>query len=180
MNTQFYRECRISGTVDFIFGDATAVFQKCTIVARKPIKGQKNTITAHKRKEAGEATGYVFQFCDVVAADELARADFPVETYLGRPWDVCARVVFMDCHLQGLVDPKGWLQWQGSKTDVVDMFYAEYHNSGAGADVSARVKWPAFHAITDASQAANFTVHNFISGDKWLPATGVDFTPGLH
>ncbi|CAM0878314.1 unnamed protein product [Alopecurus aequalis] len=177
-NTQFYRECRISGTVDFIFGDAAAVFQKCTIVARKPIKDQEITITAHGRDNAVEATGFVFQFCTVVADDELARADFQVKTYLGRPWRVYARVVFMECDLQGLVDPKGWLQWQ-DRTDVDDMYYREYRNSGTSADVSGRVKWRGFHVIQDACEAANFTVHNFIQGDQWLPATGVHFTPGL-
>ncbi|KAG9150089.1 hypothetical protein Leryth_026593 [Lithospermum erythrorhizon] len=42
---QFYRECDIYGTVDFIFGNAAAVFQNCNIYARKPMPNQKNTIT---------------------------------------------------------------------------------------------------------------------------------------
>ncbi|KAK7355917.1 hypothetical protein VNO80_15181 [Phaseolus coccineus] len=46
---QFYRECRISGTVDFIFGDATAIFQNCIIEVRKGLPNQKNTITAQGR-----------------------------------------------------------------------------------------------------------------------------------
>lgn len=178
-NRQFYRDCRISGTVDFIFGDAAAVFQKCTIVARRPMKGQQNTITAHSRDSAVEDTGFVFQFCPVVADDELVRADFPVKTYLGRPWLEYARVVFMECDLQDLVDPQGWLQWE-KRTDIVHMYFGEYKNTGTGAAVSGRVNWPGFHVIGDDSQAANFTVHNFIKGDQWLPATGVDFTPGLH
>jgi pectinesterase len=160
-NTQYYNGCRISGTVDFVFGDAAAVFQNCTLVARKPIQHQQNTITAHKRAKADEATGFVFQSCHVVADEELLHAGFPVETYLGRPWDAFARVVFMKCDLQGLVDPKGWLQWP-QKTDIVDMYFGEYSNTGAGAGVSGRVNWPGFHVITDASEAKNFTVENFI------------------
>ncbi|MGF2531687.1 pectinesterase family protein, partial [Ralstonia pseudosolanacearum] len=42
---QFYRECDIYGTVDFIFGNAAVVIQKCNIYARKPMAQQKNTIT---------------------------------------------------------------------------------------------------------------------------------------
>jgi pectinesterase len=38
-NRQFYRECRISGTVDFIFGDALVVFQKCEILSRQALPG---------------------------------------------------------------------------------------------------------------------------------------------
>jgi pectinesterase len=88
-------------------------------------------------------------------------------------------VVFTKCDLQGLlVDPKGWagcMQWP-QKADIVDMYFG-----GDGAGVSGRVnsRSPGFHVITDVAEANNFTVKNFIKGDQWLPALGVDFTPGL-
>ncbi|KAF7085275.1 hypothetical protein CFC21_088725 [Triticum aestivum] len=175
---QFYRECRISGTVDFVFGDAAAIFQKCSIIARKPLKGQANVLTAQGRERADGPTGFAFLFCEVlVANDELLHADFAVETFLGRPWQPYSRVVFLKCSLQGFINPKWWLQWEGH-TDVDKMFYGEYSNSGPGADVTGRVNWPGFHLLQDA-EAANFSVEKFIQGDVWLPATGVEFTPGL-
>ncbi|KAL2491979.1 putative pectinesterase/pectinesterase inhibitor 13 [Abeliophyllum distichum] len=42
---QFYRSCYITGTVDFIFGDAAAIFQNCMIYVRKPMDNQQNIVT---------------------------------------------------------------------------------------------------------------------------------------
>ncbi|TXG61748.1 hypothetical protein EZV62_013111 [Acer yangbiense] len=39
---QFYINCYIAGTVDFIFGNVAAVFQNCNIHARRPNPGQRN------------------------------------------------------------------------------------------------------------------------------------------
>jgi pectinesterase len=77
-----------------------------TLVARKPIKGKQNTINAHGWEHATKTTGFMFQFCNVVARDDLVHANFPVETYLGRLRKVQAHVVFMECDLQSLVDPR--------------------------------------------------------------------------
>jgi pectinesterase len=90
-----------------------------TLVARKPIKGKQNTINAHGWEHATKTTGFMFQFCNVVARDDLVHANFPVETYLGRLRKVQAHVVFMECDLQSLVDPKGWLQWPDKTTPSI-------------------------------------------------------------
>lgn len=57
--------------------------------------------------------------------------------------------------------------------------YGEYKNDGPGTVVTGRVDWHGFHVIRDASEASAFTVDNFIQGNRWLPSTGVEFTPGL-
>lgn len=178
---QFYRECHISGTVDFIFGNAAAVFQKCTILARLPLPKQKNTITAQGRKKADDATGFSFQFCTVAADDDLSHgAGATVETYLGRPWEAYSRVVFMKCSISDVVHPKGWLPWEDKPNSTLDpLYYGEYSNNGLGANVGGRVNWGGFHVIRDASEAGKFTVESFIQGNEWLPGTGVDYTPGL-
>lgn len=86
-NRQFYRDCKISGTVDFIFGDATAVFQNCQILARQASPKQINTITAHGRKYPDESTGFSIQFCNISADSDLLAAA-AVNTYLDSyvPW----------------------------------------------------------------------------------------------
>uniref|UniRef100_I1QQX9 Pectinesterase n=1 Tax=Oryza glaberrima TaxID=4538 RepID=I1QQX9_ORYGL len=66
---------------------------------------------------------------------------------------------------------------KSNRTDVSNVYYGEYENTGDGADVSGRVKWTSFHVIQDASEAAKYTVENFIQGDKWIPGTGVYFEP---
>jgi pectinesterase len=56
---QFYRECEIHGTVDFIFGNAAAVFQSCNLFARKPMANQKIAFTAQGRSDPNQNTGIV-------------------------------------------------------------------------------------------------------------------------
>ncbi|XP_042503682.1 pectinesterase/pectinesterase inhibitor PPE8B-like [Macadamia integrifolia] len=178
-NLQFYRDCRITGTVDFIFGDGTVVFQNCEIIARKGRPKQKNTITAHGRKELNETTGFSFQFCNISADLDLIASNYSNPTYLGRPWRRYSRTVFMQSYMSSVVSPKGWLEWEGQEDFNKTLFYAEYKNYGLGANLSLRVKWPGFHAINDDAQADIFTVSKFIHGNSWLPSTGVNYTGGL-
>ncbi|CDY22044.1 BnaA09g00730D [Brassica napus] len=56
---QFYRECDIYGTVDFICGNAAAVFQNCSLFARKPNPGQKIVYTAQSRTCPNQSTEYM-------------------------------------------------------------------------------------------------------------------------
>lgn len=83
---QFFRECEIFGTVDFIFGDASVIFQHCMIYVRKPLDSQKNTITAQKRESPGLKTGIIIQNCTITTAPGLAQQLSKFQTFLGRPW----------------------------------------------------------------------------------------------
>ncbi|ONK70970.1 uncharacterized protein A4U43_C04F3380 [Asparagus officinalis] len=80
---QFYRECNISDTVDFIFGDASDVFQNCMIYAKLPMQEQDNTITAHGRNKESEATGFSMQNCSILSWHDLVASNGSVKTYLG-------------------------------------------------------------------------------------------------
>lgn len=175
---QFYRECNISGTVDFIFGDAAAIFQNCQILVKKGLPNQKNTITAQGRKDPNEPTGFSIQFCNISADYDLLPSVNSTWTYLGRPWKPYSRTIFMQSYISDVVRPKGWLEWNGNFA-LDTLYYAEYMNYGYGAELSQRVKWPGYHIMNDSSQANNFTVTEFIKGNLWLPTTGVTFTAGL-
>lgn len=175
---QFFRECKISGTVDFIFGDAAAVFQNCQLLAKKGLPNQKNTITAQGRKDPNEPTGFSFQFCNVSADSDLLPFVNSTQTYLGRPWKAYSRTVFMESFMSDVLRPEGWLEWNGDFA-LDTLFYAEYMNNGPGAAVSKRVKWAGYQALNDSRQATNFTVAQFIEGNLWLPSTGVTYTAGL-
>ncbi|CAK8532130.1 unnamed protein product [Lathyrus sativus] len=175
---QFYRECKISGTVDFIFGDATTVFQNCQILVKKGLPNQKNTITAQGRKDPNEPTGFSIQFCNITADSDLLPLVNSTWTYLGRPWKEYSRTVFMQSHISNVLRPEGWLEWNGDFA-LDTLYYAEYMNYGLGAGLNKRVKWPGYHIINDSSHANNFTVTQFLEGNLWLPTTGVSFTAGL-
>ncbi|XVE89614.1 hypothetical protein DITRI_Ditri20bG0010000 [Diplodiscus trichospermus] len=166
---QFYRECNIYGTIDFIFGNGAAVLQNCKIFTRVPLPLQKVTITAQGRKSPDQSTGFSIQDSHILGTQP---------TYLGRPWKQYSRTVFMNTYMGALVQPRGWLEWYGNFA-LSTLWYGEYRNYGPGASLSGRVKWPGYHIIRDPATANFFTVGRFIDGRSWLPATGVRFTAGL-
>lgn len=176
---QFYRECKITGTVDFIFGDSAAVFQKCQILARQALPNQSNIYTAHGRKEPDQNTGFTFQFCNISADADLAKSPNPTPTFLGRPWKEYSRTIIMQSTIGSVVSKQGWLEWNGN-FGLNTLYYAEYNNTGPGAALTDRVKWPGFHVLTRPRQATNFTVAHFINGNVWLPSTGVAFISGFR
>ncbi|KAJ4832585.1 hypothetical protein Tsubulata_030786 [Turnera subulata] len=175
---QFFRDCEIHGTVDFIFGFATAVIQNSTIYVRKPMEGQPNVITAHGRSTLEDKSGISIQNSRVLASPDLKPVQHLFPTYLGRPWRPYARTVFMETFLDTLINPAGWLAFNGS-LGLDTLYYGEYKNTGPGASITGRVKWIGYHAITDPTEASQFTVAKFIQGDAWLPNTSVPYNPGL-
>ncbi|KAI0510337.1 hypothetical protein KFK09_010938 [Dendrobium nobile] len=171
---QFYTQCLIYGTVDYIFGNAAVVFQNCSMYSRLPLNGQQNTITAQGRTDPNQNTGISIQGGSFLAAGDLGST----RTYLGRPWKQYSRTVIMSAFMGGLIDPAGWLPWDGDFA-LSTLYYAEYDNSGPGSNTTGRVTWAGYHVLTNSSQAVNYTVSNFILGDNWLPQTGVPYTSGL-
>ncbi|KAE9604637.1 putative pectinesterase [Lupinus albus] len=175
---QFYRECTITGTVDFIFGNATAVFQNCQILAKKGKPNQTNTITAQGARFPNQSSCFSFQSCNISADKDLIPFLNSTETYLGRPWRPYSKTVFMQSYFSDVVNPKGWLEWNGTN-NLDTLYYAEYNNTGPGAALDNRVQWSGYHVLKDPSQASMYTVAQLIHGDLWLPLTGVNFTSGF-
>ncbi|XP_027349530.1 pectinesterase-like [Abrus precatorius] len=174
---QFYRNCDIYGTVDFIFGNAQVVFQDCNIYPRLPLEGQFNAITAQGRTDINQNTGTSIHNCTITAASDLATSNGTTKTYLGRPWKQYSRTIYMQSFMDSLIDPAGWVAWSGDFA-LDTLYYAEFDNQGPGSNTSNRVTWLGYHVI-NATDAVNFTVANFILGDVWLPATGVPFYADL-
>ncbi|KAE8723188.1 putative pectinesterase/pectinesterase inhibitor 34 [Hibiscus syriacus] len=178
-NRQFYRECDIYGTVDFIFGNAAVVIQNCNIYARKPMASQKNTVTAQNRKDPNQNTGISIHKSRILPTPDLDAAKGSFPTYLGRPWKMYSRTVFMLSYMGDHIHPRGWLEWNGNFA-LDTLYYGEYKNNGPGAAIRQRVKWPGYRVITSETEASKFTVAQFIYGSSWLPLTGVAFMSGLH
>lgn len=176
---QFYKLCYISGTVDFIFGNAAVVLQNCVILVRKPINGQANTITAQGRGDPFQNTGISIHYCRVVPAPDLILVVDSVRTYLGRPWQEFSRTVFMKTYLDGFINPKGWLPWGNTDFAFTTLYYGEYSCFGKGSALENRVNWTGYHGDMSSIEAQDFTVAGLIGGRMWLPATGVSFISGL-
>jgi pectinesterase len=151
----YFESCLIVGTTDFIFGEATVVFNKCTI------KSLSNSYITAASTTKEQLFGYVFLDCSLIAAPEAKKV------YLGRPWRPYAKTVFIRCTLGEHIVPEGWNPWAGDplfgdKTKTA--FYAEYKNIGVGAATTARVPWS--KQLT-AKQAKAYTLKNIFGG--WIP-----------
>ncbi|XP_075673152.1 putative pectinesterase/pectinesterase inhibitor 12 [Castanea sativa] len=176
---QFYRECDILGTIDFIFGNAAVVFQGCNIVSRMPMPGQFTVITAQSRDTLDENTGISFQNCSILATNDLYSNSSSVKSYLGRPWRVYAQTVYLESYIDNFIDPAGWTQWNSDDDQGLDtLYYGEYDNYGPGSSTDDRVTWPGYH-VMDISDAYNFTVSKFITGDEWLDSTSFPYDDGV-
>ncbi len=146
---QYYKNCYIEGTTDFIFGWSTAVFDSCTIYCRKGGR----YITAASTPEAN-AYGFVFINCRVTG-------DAPEKSYyLGRPWRPFAKTVFIRCYLDKHIRPEGWHNWNKPDAEKTT-FYGELGSTGPGANPQSRVAWS--HILTEAD-AGNYTLEK-IFGD---------------
>jgi len=167
---QFYRECDIHGTIDFIFGNAVVVLQECNIISRKPLHGQATVITAQSRDDPLEPTGIVIQGCNIKASFDNSS----VKSYLGRPWKPFSRTVYLDSFIDDFIDPKGWTEWNNDKKGLDTLYYGEYENYGPGSSTDNRVKWSGYHVMDD-DDAYNFTLSNFIHDVYWLVSTFFPF-----
>ncbi|CAL5364220.1 unnamed protein product [Camellia sinensis] len=175
---QFYRECEISGTVDFICGDAAVVIQNSNIYAKRSRTGKEIVIAASNRNSQDSRTGIVIHNCRIMAGSDLKPVMHSYKIYLGRPWRPYARTIYIQDEFDVAVDPKGWVGTD-SRSGVGSVDFREYGNRGWGASTRGRVRWSGYRGTVDSSEAEQFSVANFIQGDSWLPGTGIPFTSGL-
>ncbi|GFP86996.1 probable pectinesterase/pectinesterase inhibitor 46 [Phtheirospermum japonicum] len=133
---QFYRECYILGTVDFIFGNAAVVIQTSLILPKNPFPGKTNVITAQGKNESNHNTGLSIQNCTIIAAEDLTG----VRTFLGRPWRNFSTTVIMQSRMDGSIDPEGWLP-MNDEPPPSTIFYAEYNNVGKLTFVCYEIKF---------------------------------------
>ena len=152
---QYYKNCYIEGTVDFIFGWSTAVFEECTIFCK-----DHGYITAPSTPEE-TPFGFVFLNCDITGS--APQASF----YLGRPWRPYGKSVFVNCRLGNQIKPEGWNNW-GDPEKEKTAFFAEYNNSGPGANTEERVSWA--HQLNEV-EAGKYSVLNILG--EWATDPGL-------
>ena len=144
---QYYDHCYIEGTVDFIFGSSTAVFDSCIIFCKK-----RGFIAAASTPE-NKSFGYVFMHC-TITGDSIAGTHL-----LGRPWRPFAKTVFINCTLDKKIAREGWSNWRDT-TNEKTAYYAEYKNTGTGSDINKRVSWS--HQLTD-EEVKKYSVKNIFA-----------------
>ncbi|CAN1219719.1 Probable pectinesterase/pectinesterase inhibitor 21 [Linum perenne] len=170
---QFYRDCTISGTIDYIFGDAAVVFQNCIFLIRKPMSNQQCIVTAQGRKQRHQPSAIIIQNGTITAHPDMKDDWKNFKSYLGRPWKNFSRTVIMESYIDELISPDGWLPWMGT-VGLKTCWYGEYGNYGPGADKSKRVTWLGIKKITP-QHAVDFTPERFIRSDTWVKPTGIPY-----
>lgn len=155
---QYYKKCYIEGTVDFIFGSATAIFDDCEIFCKTG-----GYITAASTPDSVQY-GYVFKDCKI--SGSAAENTF----YLGRPWRPYAKVVYIKCTMANLIRPEGWNNW-GKESNEKTAYYAEYASKGIGARSAERVAWS--HQLSRA-EAEVYSLERVFRG--WMPGKDIILT----
>ena len=151
---EYFEDCYIEGTVDFIFGKATAVFMRCHIHSKS-----KGYVTAPATPQ-GVPYGYVFYDCALTADKDLPTAS----VFLSRPWRPYGQAVYIRCQMGAHIHPEGWDNW-GNAANESTAFYAEYQSRGDGANPTSRVAWS--HQLADID---NYEVTKVLAGkDGWNP-----------
>ena len=143
---QYFKDCYIEGTTDFIFGSATALFENCIIHSLK-----NSYITAASTPE-GTAFGFVFKNCKLTAEASATAV------YLGRPWRIYAKTVYINCDMGKHIKPEGWENWSKPEAEK-NAFYAEYNNRGEGFQPTKRVSWS--HQLSK-KEAEQYTTENIL------------------
>ena len=152
---QYYIDCYIEGTTDFIFGAATVVFENCHIHSKK-----NSYITAASTTQS-QLYGFVFLNCKLTT-------DLAVQkVYLGRPWRPYARTVFINTDMGKHILPQGWHVWNNNENHL-KTYYAEYKSYGQGFVKESRVAWSKQLTKKEAKQ---YTLKNIFKGaSTWIPA----------
>lgn len=173
---QLYRNCEISGTVDFIFGYASTLVQNSTILLRMPMENQQNIVAADGTADKQMRTGIVIQNCRIMPDASLAADKFAVRSYLARPWKAYSRAIFMENEIDDVIQPEGYLPWLGSFF-LDTCYFAEFSNTGAGASTKDRVTWG--HGELTREDAQQYTAEAWIQASTWVPATGITYAPSF-
>ncbi|GAA5020951.1 pectinesterase [Marivirga lumbricoides] len=151
---QYYRNCFIEGTTDFIFGPATAVFDNCVILCKKDSYITAASTSPHQQ------FGFVFLHCELKVSDEAEKV------YLGRPWRDYAKTVFINTKMDAKIRPEGWHNWKRPEAEKT-VFYAEYNSTGKVAETAERVSWS---KQLSKAEAKAYTIKNILSlAGSWMP-----------
>ena len=125
----YFENCAITGSTDYIFGAGTAYFDRCLIHSLGH-----GYVTAAKTPKA-QPFGFVFNRCRVITSTA------PDRVFLGRPWGLYANVIFKHSWMGNGINPHGWIVWDGNKRDIKTTRFSEFANAGPGALPQARISW---------------------------------------
>jgi len=158
----YLRKCYVEGDVDFIFGRATAVLDRCQIHSLDRDSSTNNGYVTAASTDINNPHGFLLTQC------RLTGDAAPGTVFLGRPWhpgndpNAIAEVIIRDSSIGAHIKPSPWTDF--GTWSWHDARYAEYHNRGAGAAVTAD------RPQLTAAEAVSYTPEAYLAGaDAWNP-----------
>ncbi|XP_054819073.1 pectinesterase QRT1-like [Prosopis cineraria] len=149
IGTHLFYHCYIEGSIDFICGSATSLYQDCTINSTRA-----GAIAAHERNTEDDS-GFIFEDCKILGTGP---------TILGRAWGNYSRIIYSFCTFHNIIDPVGWSDWDNPYKQNTS-FFGEYMNQGPGSNRIGRASWS--KSLSD-DQAIRYVGRTFIKGHDWL------------
>lgn len=125
---QRFTNCLIEGTVDFIFGCGSALFDACEI--RSLADARDIGYIAAPAHSQEQTEGFLFRRCRLTCQDGVT----PGSIYLARPWRDYGLCRFEDCAIGKHIAPAGFDKWNDSHRDKTARFYESPAHPG-------RVDW---------------------------------------
>lgn len=135
----YFEDCYIEGTTDFIFGGATAFFEKCHLHSKK------NSHVTAASTNSIIPYGFVFWDCKLTADSAINKVS------LGRPWSPTASVTYLNCWMDKHIVPEGWNNWRNPANEATAR-YAEFNSQGPGGNKTNRCGWSKQLSVEEASR----------------------------
>ena len=166
----YFTNCYVEGRVDFIYGSAAAIFDRCEIHS----KNGGHVTAANTPRD--KPFGFVFMNCKLTGDPQPwispvgipANTNSPPKADLGRPWRPYASVTYLNCEMGDHIKPEGWNNWRNPTNELTARF-AEYNSTGPGANPDKRFKWA--RQLTK-EEAGQITIESVLGGsDGWNPGT---------
>ena len=126
-----FEDCNIYGTVDFIFGCAEAYFKNCKIISFDD--GRSIGFVAAPAHPLAEEHGFTFIGCEILSDGAKKATNF-----LARPWRDFGKCTFINCKVDGHINPELFDKWNDTERDKTARF--AYYNLNC-AFTPAPVKW---------------------------------------
>ena len=133
----YFHNCEIWGSVDFIYGEALGVFDRCDIVQIRNIGGPIGAPSTPYAQPYGE----VFLTCRFPRA--LVANGYPYDVNVGsttfmRPWRQDGATAIINCQLGTHISTKGWGDWSGSENPCRAREYGSTMIGGGAATTIAQ------------------------------------------
>ncbi|KAF6145062.1 hypothetical protein GIB67_013413 [Kingdonia uniflora] len=152
--SHYFYKCTIVGAIDFIFGNAKSLYEKCVVRSNAGVR--KGAIAAHRRNDmVKDDTGFVFNNCVVTGTGKI---------FLGRAWGPYATILYSRCKFDDVINDARWSD-MGHPSYTKTVTFGEHSSQGQGGHSDGRVEWS---KIMSTDEIQSFWNISYIGGDQWL------------